>query len=1123
MPSPGKTENSGQLITGVCPEAAAAYCVALSLQNAGSTTLVLCAEPQRLAPLAEEMQAQASWQAPEPIQVLHFPELPPPDIDPARRTARKGVRLAALTQLLREPTGRRILVATPEAIMGPCITPKKLTGKSIEIRTGQSYSFSELTALLIGSYNYDSEALCEYPGQIATRGGLLDIFPHGAATPYRIDFFGDEIESIRSFDPLTQRTADACDRLLIPADVDDEEFTDHAEGGLLHYLAPERLHWLLHEPSRLVREHPLRFDASPATKTSLLPTILNSLAKSPLSVSGLCQIDESPALFQKATRIEAATEPVANYIAKDYSDRQIVDPLEKQQSAKQQIQRQISQWAYEESRQILFVASDEEDIRILQASLKENPETADLQPTFLIGHIPAGFIAKGSVKGTPAYSMPPAKGIALLTASEYLGTPASRRTPNASKSPAHRPQVDQMLDFAELAQGDALVHLQHGICLYRGLTRLHLKDKDAEVISVEFAEDVLLHVPLHQSHLLTRYIGIRKQTPKLSKIGGALWEKTRSAAEVATLDYAAQLLQLQAARQEATGCACPPDHPWQQALEEAFPYKETPDQLSAIEDTKADMEKDRPMDRLICGDVGFGKTEVAVRAALKAALSGKQVALLVPTTVLCQQHANTFNERFAGLPINIGSVSRFHTAAQNRNTIQQAAEGRIDILIGTHRLLSKDVYFKQLGLVIIDEEQRFGVKQKEALKTIRENCHLLTLSATPIPRTLHMALSGARSMSVIETPPVDRKPIQTIVRSYDPDLIKQAIRTETERGGQVFYLHNQVGTIEAVASTLREMHPELKIAVGHGQMGEDRLEHIMTDFVAGNFDVLVCTTIIESGIDIPNCNTLIIEGADRFGLAQLYQIRGRVGRFKRQAYAYLLLHRHAALVEKAAKRLNALRQHNQLGAGLRIAMRDLELRGAGNLLGAQQSGHIAGVGFELYCQLLQQSVARLKDQPEAAHIRAEIRLDFITRGEGALPIRNSSQQSAGIQPSTTEATLPEDYIPEPKLRIDLYRRLALTQNKDAIELVEEELTDRFGTLPPSAKALVAVTKLRVLAEQCGIRRVETDGNRLLCQRANADKNNPYLKSGSRFPRLTRKDPLAKIKEIKLILRRIAKT
>ncbi|MGC6456522.1 MAG: transcription-repair coupling factor [Coraliomargaritaceae bacterium] len=1135
MPTRDKTADKGQLVTGVCTEAVAAYCAALSASDGFSTTVVLTSEPQQAETLANEIVTQAHWRADEqPPQVLHFPELPPPDIDPARRIARKGLRLSALNQLLQKPEAKRILVATPEAIMGPCIRPDQLTENKIELRTGESHSFSELIALLTGPYNYDSEALCEFPGQIATRGGLIDLFPYGAPHPFRIDFFGDEIESIRSFDPLTQRTLDHSNELFISGDL--KEATEEcAEGTFLSYLPEPKIHWLLHEPSRLHREHPLRFDPSAAAKASLLPFLKESLAKKPRSVSGICQIDSSPVLFEEATRIEAATQPVTDYVTQGYSEVYELDPLQKQQNARKHIQKQIAQWAEQESRDIFFAVSCDEDITRIENSLKENPQTADLHPVFLEGHTGAGFIAgdSGIRLLSPPSKKAPGKKIALLNASEYLGTPAGRHTAKTSQSTVPRPQIDQMLDFAELAPGDALVHLQHGICLYRGLTRLDRNKNDAEVISVEFADKVLLHIPLHQSHLLTRYIGLNKRTPKLSKIGGAIWEKTRSAAEIATLDYAAQLLELQAARQEAKGCACPPDHPWQKALEEAFPFQETQDQLLAIEATKADMEKDRPMDRLICGDVGFGKTEVALRAALKAALSGRQVAILVPTTVLCQQHANTFSERFAGLPINIGTVSRFYSAAQNKKTIQQAAEGRIDILIGTHRLLSKDVHFNQLGLIIIDEEQRFGVKQKEALKKITENCHLLTLSATPIPRTLHMALSGARSMSVIETPPVDRKPIQTIVRSYEPDLVKQAIRTETERGGQVFYLHNQVASIEAVASRLREMHPDLKIAVGHGQMGEDRLEQIMTRFVAGDFDVLVCTTIIESGIDIPNCNTLIIEGADRFGLAQLYQIRGRVGRFKRQAYAYLLLHRHAALVEKAAKRLNALRQHNQLGAGLRIAMRDLELRGAGNLLGAQQSGHIAGVGFELYCQLLQQSVARLKEQPEAAHIRAEIRLDCITGGEGAYTHRNrpsiqdfaksTKETTNGKTNRTTEAILPEDYIPEAKLRIDLYRRLALSQSSREVQTVEEELKDRFGALPSPVQVLIAVTKLRIEAERSGIRRVETDGNRLVCQLANAGKNGPYFKSGSRFPRLTRKDPLAKIQEIEQILKRIART
>jgi transcription-repair coupling factor (superfamily II helicase) len=686
-----------------------------------------------------------------------------------------------------------------------------------------------------------------------------------------------------------------------------------------------------------------------------------------------------------------------------------------------------------------------------------------------------------------------------------------------------------LLDFTELADGDALVHLQHGVCLFRGLTQLDIQGGTKEVISVEFADQMTIHVPLQESHLLTRYVGLTKTSPKLGKIGGSAWDRTRAAAERATLDYAAEMLQLHARRSQGGGYAFPEDHVWQKDFEAAFPFKETPDQLSAIEAAKEDMEKPEAMDRLICGDVGFGKTEVAIRAALKAVLAGKQVAILVPTTVLCQQHFNTFCERMAQYPVIIDMVSRFRSRQQNKESLAQVAAGKIDIVIGTHRLLSSDVHFQDLGLLVVDEEQRFGVKQKERIKQMRADVDILTLSATPIPRTLYLAMAGARAMSVIETPPVDRRPIETVVKSYDESLIKSAIQAETDRGGQVFYLHNRIDTIQGVAAKIEEMHPRLKVAVGHGQMTEGALEKIMTQFVAGKYDVLVCTTIIESGIDIPNCNTLIIEGADRFGLAQLYQIRGRVGRFKRQAYAYLLLHRHAALVDQAQKRLNALKQHNQLGAGFRIAMRDLELRGAGNLLGAEQSGHIAGIGFELYCQLLKQSVARLKGEPGADRIRAEVKLDFVATGEGGRRARQTTgtisfaaikdAEYGNRKATVIEAALPTGYIAEARLRIDLYRRLALAERVEEVGALSEELADRFGKLPVATEALVAVTRIRVLAEFAGVRRVESEGNRLICKLAQPGPGGEFLKSGSRFPRLKSKEPLKRLAEIENFLKR----
>jgi transcription-repair coupling factor (superfamily II helicase) len=638
---------------------------------------------------------------------------------------------------------------------------------------------------------------------------------------------------------------------------------------------------------------------------------------------------------------------------------------------------------------------------------------------------------------------------------------------------------------------------------------------------------VTLHVPLQESHLISRYVGLSKTKPQLGRIGSGRWEKARQAAERSTIDLAAELLRIHAEREAQPGFACPPDTAWQREFEGSFAFTETRDQLKAIADTKTDMEKTRPMDRLICGDVGFGKTEVAIRAAFKSVQSGRQVALLVPTTVLAQQHLNTFRERMAGYPIAVEMVSRFRTRAEQKKILEAAAAGQVDILIGTHRLLQADVKFRELGLVVIDEEQRFGVKHKEAFKRMRATVDVLSMSATPIPRTLYMALTGARDLSVIETAPTNRHPIQTIVKTYDEQIVVDAIRHEIRRGGQVFYLHNRIMTIELVAARLRQLLPDLTIGVGHGQMDADDLEHIMTDFVAAKYQVLICTTIIESGLDIPNCNTIIIEGADRFGLSQLYQLRGRVGRFKHQAYAYLLLHRHTKLLEIARERLSAMRQHNQLGAGFRIAMRDLELRGAGNLLGSEQSGHIVGVGFELYCQLLRQSVARLKGDKTAAAIRASVKLDFVFVGDGTPREANNrgrhvdsytairdAEDAANEGPAVDpiQARIPSAYVNETRLRIDFYRKLALADTLPAVKQIEADLRDRFGKFGDEVRALLLITEIRIRAEQKGILSVETESTRLKCRRQSGQRDD-WVMHGTRFPRLTAPKPLLRLKEV----------
>lgn len=592
--------------------------------------------------------------------------------------------------------------------------------------------------------------------------------------------------------------------------------------------------------------------------------------------------------------------------------------------------------------------------------------------------------------------------------------------------------------------------------------KIKCSERLKETISLEFDEGITLYLPLTESHLLTRYVGLSKVAPKLGLLGSNRWGKIYRCAEKGALDFAAELLKMQAKRQTYKRPQCEPDNAWQTAFENAFIHNETADQLSAIDAIKKDLEKETPMDRLLCGDVGFGKTEVAIRAAFKAVMSQKQVCFLAPTTVLVQQHCNTFRDRMASYPVVIESLSRFRSPKEQKLILQQLKQGAIDIIIGTHRLLSKDVVYHNLGLLIIDEEHRFGVHQKEVLKWLRSTVDTLSMSATPIPRSLYFALVGARSLSVIETAPVNRLPIKTFVKSYDLALIKKVIDAEVARGGQVFYLHNRVQTIASVAAKLSEVLPAVRIAFGHGQMDQDELEKLMTQFVAGEYDVLVCTTIIESGLDIPNCNTLIVEGADRFGLSQLYQLRGRVGRSDRQAYAYLLLHSHSSLLKSVRKRLGALQRHNQLGAGFKIAMRDLELRGAGNLLGRQQSGFIAGVGFELYCNLLRQSIRHLNGDSIAVNVRASLRLDFINIGEGAA---TETEVSLPAKANDTDACIPVDYLKEPLLRIDFYRRLALADSTTAVNTIANTLKDRFGSFPKSLKNLISVTHLRCLAEK----------------------------------------------------------
>ncbi|MFO7725114.1 MAG: transcription-repair coupling factor, partial [Oceanipulchritudo sp.] len=972
-----------------------------------------------------------------------LPPPPPEDTeeDPVPERLREELecdRLAALTQLSNfaasPPSGEHLVVlTTPEGCFAPAPARESLASREIRLRAGETVAFNRLREQLARDLDYDAEAVCERPGQFALRGGLIDIYPLNGNAPCRLDFFGDELESIRWFDPTTQRSLGPVREITLAARNAGETKADPAAIG--GYFG-EAVSWILVEPTELAESFPKAFTSFEKIKDQR-PT-LQSLHAGRNGRSdtwtGLQELEEDPLCLDSAILPQPLPfESLEPYRRQPLESTVGLERLEEETEARRGFFRHLQEWSGSGSTEVIGMASSDGKVKEIEALLDEHG-AGTLQPRFLTADVPEGFLLTAKPPGWLDWMEPaPATRLVIVSEREWLGRHAARRPESRRRLLPHRTRVDSLLDFADLADGDYLVHLSHGICRYRGLSRMEVRGREEEVISVEFAENVTLHVPLPDAHLLTRYVGLTRLSPRLGKLGSNQWDKTRAAAEKATIDYAAEMLQLQAQRAHGPGFAFGHDTAWQSAFENAFPFTETPDQAEAIEDAKRDMEQPRPMDRLLCGDVGFGKTEVAIRAAFKAVMDGYQVALMVPTTVLAQQHFETFRERFAPYPVTVEMLSRFRNPAQQKQIVAELAGGKIDLVIGTHRLLSQDVRFARLGLLVIDEEHRFGVRHKERLKTFKAEVDVLSMSATPIPRTLYLALMGARDLSVIETPPADRLPIETLVRSYDENLVKRAVTRELDRGGQVFYLHNRVQSIDSVATRLRELVPSARVEVGHGQMSEGQLERIMTRFVAHKVDILVCTTIIENGLDIPNCNTILIEGADRFGLSQLYQLRGRVGRFKRQAYAYLLLHRHGRMLDLARKRLSAMRQHNQLGAGFRIAMRDLELRGAGNLLGHQQSGHIAGVGFDLYCQLLRQSIQRLKGQPEAARIRASVALDFIVEGRAGEASARRDETGFGAlldeEIATTRiepvpAYIPGDYIAETRLRIEFYRQLA---------------------------------------------------------------------------------------------------
>jgi transcription-repair coupling factor (superfamily II helicase) len=1112
-----------------------------------------------------------------------------------------------------------LIVTSVSALLQKTLPPAEVASRTRTLKRGERIDPLDLIEWL-EDQGYEPEAQVTMKGHIALRGGIVDVWPLPAHWPVRLEFFGDELESLREFDPVSQISREQIETVTVPPggelglirkrilesgeSFSSPEGTVRERGGeregeglglatLLDYL-PSNAIFLLSEPELLdhaadhyaaqIPEGDPAFMSWAEFQAELMArkATVVSLTESPESSRHGDEADSAESEDAAVRLLKSAATDQFAFATLDAFRPMGERPPEQQiaEAQRREFFAQLHRWLRQGWQVHVFCNTDGEQQRFGEVweeyGLAKSPESeiqgpksrpkAATKSKSRLGNLDSGpRTSLGSLRRGFLFE---AAKLVVVTDAEIFGRYKVQR-PRRLKSP-HAQTTRSALDinFADLQEGDFVVHVQCGVARYLGLKVVPLggkrrrgeavpeKDEGQECLTLEFAptnagdEPPKLYVPVSEAHLVSKYVGAGKARPQLNTLSGTRWAKAKNDAEKAVRDLAAEFLQIQAARESQAGLLFPPDVPWQREFEGSFPYEETPDQMKAIDATKADMEKPKPMDRLICGDVGFGKTEVAIRAAFKAVMGGKQVAILVPTTVLAQQHFNGFRERMADYPISIELLSRFRTRKEQGKVLEGLASGQVDIVIGTHRLVQPDIVFKDLGLVVIDEEQRFGVLHKERFKLIRRMVDVLTLSATPIPRTLYLALTGARDMSTIETPPQDRLPVETIVTQYDERLIRDAIQRELNRGGQVFYLHNRVFDIDAVAAKLQALVPEARFAVGHGQMSSDDLEEVMTKFVNGEADVLLSTTIIESGLDIPNANTIIIDRADRFGLSGLYQLRGRVGRYKHQAYAYLMLPRHAGVLADARKRLSALKQYSTLGSGFKIAMRDLEIRGAGNLLGSQQSGHITAVGFELYCQLLAQSIAVLKGEKPKARVQTLLRIDFLAMNPGEeetipdpgsripdkktkkpLPdihipretVTYSSHPASGIlDPASgsespvsvpkAPAYLPLSFVPESAQRIELYRKLAQAADKAALEALKSEIRDRFGPVPPSAELLYLATELKHLAAEKNVTIIETKEDKLMLTR-----HGDFLQVGGKFPRLTKPDAKGRLMEIKRLL------
>jgi transcription-repair coupling factor (superfamily II helicase) len=1031
--------------------------------------------------------------------VAEFPgweTLPHERLSPSSDTV--GRRLAVLRRLAHpgddpELGPIQVIVAPIRAVLQPLVVGLGDL-EPVRVQAGDDVSMEDVVRRLAGAA-YTRTDLVEKRGQLAVRGGILDVFPPTEEHPVRLEFWGDTVEEVRWFKVSDQRSlemaphglyAPPCRELLLTDEVRQRakglaqqhpelvEMLDKLADGiavegmealspvlaggmeLLVDLLPEQAMVVVCDPERVRRRaHDLVATGQEFLEASWHNAAAGNVTPIDLGASAYRSIAE---VRQSALEQDQAWWAISPFAG----DEELLDPMSDDielvtvDAGPVPAYRGEMARALDDARgwlgagwSVVLVAAGQGTAERLAESARGEGLAARVEPVLTAAPEPRLLtVTTGSLEHG---FLLPSRRLAVITETDLVGQKAT--TKDGRRLPSKRRQV---IDPLQLKTGDFVVHEQHGVGRYLEMVQRTVAGATREYLLLEYAPAKRgqpgdrLYVPTDQLDQVTRYVG--GESPTLHRLGGADWTRSKTKARKAVREIAGALIRLYAARMASRGHAFAPDTPWQRELEDAFPYHETPDQQSCIDEVKADMENVVPMDRLVCGDVGYGKTEIAVRAAFKAVQDGKQVAILVPTTLLVQQHFSTFSERYAAFPVKVAALSRFQTDKQAREVIAGIADGTVDVVIGTHRLFGNEVAFKDLGLVVVDEEQRFGVEHKEHLKAMRTDVDVLSMSATPIPRTLEMAVTGIREMSTIQTPPEDRHPVLTFVGGYDEKQVTAAIRRELLRDGQVFFVHNRVESIDRVAARLRELVPEARIATAHGQMNEHLLEQVIVSFWEREFDVLVSTTIVESGLDIPNANTLIVDRADRFGLSQLHQIRGRVGRGRERGYAYFLYPPEMPLTELAHDRLATIAQHTDLGSGTAVAMKDLEIRGAGNLLGGEQSGHIADVGFDLYIRLVGEAVAEYRDggaAPETFESRVELAVD---------------------------AHLPHDYVPEERLRLEAYRRLADAVTDEQVDDVGAELADRYGPLPVPVQHLLAVARFRILARRAGIAEVVQQGN-----------------------------------------------